>query len=317
MRRCKLSASLALVLICVFSAWSASALGATVTIKFGTLPVLQALPLFVAEEKGLFSKAGLHVEIVPFASAADKDIALSGGAVDGCFGDLATSTILKANGRDVAVVATNYETTDRRMFAIMVKPGSTITDASKLAGVPIAVSSNSVIHLVTEKLLTDAGVPRDKIETVESKNIGLRLQMLISGQIEAATLPEPLVTVAEAKGAKALLDDRGLPASQTVLVFSRKLIKEHPDAVKKFVAAVDEAGRLINSDEATARSVMEKRKLLPESLKNTYPAPKFPRVKAPSKDGVGHVAEWLYKKGVTPHKVKYDEVIAGGFIPEA
>lgn len=317
MRRYKLSATVFLVLICAFSTVGALASDATVTIKFGTLPVLQALPLFVAEEKGLFAKHGLNVELVTFASAADKDIALSGGSIDGCFADLVTPTVLKANGRDVAVVATNFATSDRRMFAVMVKPGSTIADASKLAGVPVAVSSNSVVHLVTQNLLTAAGVPADKIETVESKNIGLRLQMLLAGQLEAATLPEPLVTVAEAKGAKALADDKGLDASQTVLVFSRRFVKDHPDAIKKFVSVVDEAGQLINKEEAAARAVMEKRKLLPEALKDKYPAPKFPRVKAPSKGAVEHVADWLHKKGVTPQKVKYDEVIAGGFTPEA
>jgi NitT/TauT family transport system substrate-binding protein len=295
----------------------ASAADTPTVIKFGTLPVLQALPLFVAEEKGLFAKRGLDVELVTFASAADKDIALSGGAVDGCFADLVTPTVLKANGRDVAVVATGFATTDRRMFAVMVKPGSTITEASKLAGVPVAVSSNSVIHLVTEKLLADAGVPPDKIETLESKNIGLRLQMLLAGQLEAATLPEPLATVAEAKGAKALADDKGLDASQTVLVFSTKFLKEFPEAVKKFVSAVDEAGRLINAEDAAARAVMEKRKLLPEALKDKYPAPKFPQAKTPSKEAVDKVADWLHKKGVTPRKIQYDEVIAGGFIPEA
>lgn len=311
-----LAALICLVMVSSFVGRAAAADKPTV-IKFGTLPVLQALPLFVAEEKGLFAKHGLNVELVTFGSAADKDIALAGGAVDGCFADLVTPTVLKANGRDVAIVATNYATTNRRMFAVMVKPGSTITDASKLAGVPVAVSSNSVVHFVTQKLLTDAGVPADKIETVESKNIGLRLQMLLAGQIEVATLPEPLVTVAEGKGAKALADDRGLDASQTVLVFSRKFLKDHPDAIKKFVSVVDEAGQLINKEEAVARAAMETRKLLPEALKDTYPAPKFPRVKAPSKEAVGHVADWLHKKGVTPNKVKYDEVIAGGFTPEA
>ena len=37
----------------------------SVTIQFGTLPVIQALPLFVAAEKGYFKDAGLD-ELVPF-----------------------------------------------------------------------------------------------------------------------------------------------------------------------------------------------------------------------------------------------------------
>ena len=47
------------------------------TIRFGTLPVIQALPLFVAAEKGFFSASGLKVELESFQSATEKDVALT------------------------------------------------------------------------------------------------------------------------------------------------------------------------------------------------------------------------------------------------
>ena len=59
-------------------------------IRFGVLPVLQALPLFVAQDKGMFEKAGVKVDLIPFNTAAEKDIALTSGSIDGCFGDLVT-----------------------------------------------------------------------------------------------------------------------------------------------------------------------------------------------------------------------------------
>ncbi|MCA1959817.1 MAG: ABC transporter substrate-binding protein, partial [Desulfomonile sp.] len=214
------------------------------TLRFGALPVLQALPLYVAQEKGLFAKEGVSVEIVPFSTAAEKDIALSAGQVEGCFADLVTPTVLKGNGRDIVIVATNYDTRkDRRMFAVLGKPDAAYRSLADLAKVPVAVSSNSVIDYVTEALLKSAGVPDDACMTLEAKNIGLRMQMLLSGQVEAATLPEPLVTAALAKGAVLLGDDAGLGTSQTVLVFSEKFLKERPDAVKAFLRAVNHAAK--------------------------------------------------------------------------
>ena len=47
-----------------------------IAIKFGVLPALQALPLFVAESRGLFSKHGVDVELILFNTTAEKDIAL-------------------------------------------------------------------------------------------------------------------------------------------------------------------------------------------------------------------------------------------------
>ncbi len=82
-------------------------------IRFGTLPVLQALPLYVAQDKGFYGREGLDVELIPFNTAAEKDIALAAGSIDGYFGDLLTPIVLRGNGRDVFIVVTNYDTTLR------------------------------------------------------------------------------------------------------------------------------------------------------------------------------------------------------------
>jgi NitT/TauT family transport system substrate-binding protein len=285
-------------------------------IRFGTLPVLQCLPIYVAQDKGLFAETGVNVDVIPFNTAAEKDIALSTGNIDGYFGDLVTPIVLKGNGRDVSIVATNYDTAhDRRMFAILGKPGGPYKSLSGLASVPIAVSSNTVIDYVTETLLMSKGVPKDKYMTVETKNIGLRMQMLLSGQVEAATLPEPLVTAAIAKGAALLADDSGLAASQTILAFLGPFLKEHGSSVRAFLKALDKAGELIEADPNSVRSVMVEHVRLPDPLKATYPVPRFPKLHAPDKDAVNSIAEWLKNRGVIKSAPTYEQVVNVGLLP--
>ncbi len=285
-----------------------------VKIRFGTLPVLQALPLYVARAEGLYAKAGVKVEIIPFNTAAEKDIALTAGSIDGAFADLVTPLVLKGNGRDVSIVATNYDTTkDRRMFAILGKPGCKYRSVKDLAGVPIAISSNSVIDYVTERLLEAGGVPRDRMASVETKNIGIRFQLLLSGQVEAATLPEPLVSAAVAKGAVLLADDSGLVTSQTVLVFSGSFLKKHPEAVKAFLKAVDQAGKLIRAKPDSVRSIMVEHVRLPKPMRATYPVPRFPELHSPDKQAVRTIAQWLHKRGVIRPVLKYEEVVDARF----
>ena len=55
----------------------------------------------------------------------------------------------------------------------------------------------------------------------------VRFELLMNGQLEAAALPEPLLTLAESQGAKILRDDTtGENLSQTVLVFSDEYLAE-------------------------------------------------------------------------------------------
>jgi len=284
-------------------------------IKFGALPVLQALPLYVAQDKGLFQKNGVSVQLVPFNTASEKDIALSTGAIEGYFGDLVTPIVLKGNGRDVTIVAANYDTRyDRRMFAILARPGASYKKASDLASVPVAVSSNSVVDFLTETLLKQSGIPSDKIASFEAKNIGMRMQMLLSGQVEAAALPEPLVTAALASGAKLLADDSGLATSQTVLVFSGSFARLNPEAVRSFLKAADEAAALINSEPDSVRAVMVEHVRLPEPLKNSYPVPKFPNLAVPDKTALETISAWLNQRKVLQGAVQFGQIVDGSFL---
>lgn len=287
-----------------------------VKIRFGSLPVLQALPLYVAADKGFFKKNGVDVELIPFNTAAEKDIALSTGSIDGYFGDLVTPLVLKGNGRDVVIVAANYDTRhDRRMFAVLGKPGAPYKSAADLSSIPVAVSSNSVIHFVTENLLKSSGVPDEKIEFLESKNIGLRMQMLLTGQVEAATLPEPLVTAAAAKGAVVLADDAGLATSQTVLVFSRPFAHKHKSAVNSFLRAVAEAAELINEQPDSVRAVMVEHVRLPEPLKQSYPVPRFPKLAVPDRQALETIAAWLNDRKIIKSSVDFGHVVDASFLP--
>ncbi len=284
--------------------------------RVGVIPALQALPVFVAKDQGLFEKHGVDVELVMFSSAGDKDIALISNAIDGYFGDLLTPITLRGNGRDIVIAAINYDTReDRRMFGLLVKPDSTVQSLADLAGKPIAVSSNSVVQYVADRLMRSAGVPEEKIQFIEAKNIGLRMQMLLAGQVEAAVLPEPLVSAAIAKEAKLIADDAGFDTSQTVFAFHKKYLASHGNQVRKFFQAVNEAAQLIASDRDLAVKAMAQHVRLPVTLAKSYPPPVFKNVRAPDKKAVQAIVDWLKKRKVIPTSLTYEQVTDIGYIP--
>jgi NitT/TauT family transport system substrate-binding protein len=284
-------------------------------LSFGTLPVIQALPLFVADEMGFFKTETLNVDIVPFRTALDKDVAMTTGRLDGYFGDLFTPIVLRAGGYDVRIVALNFITGQgRRMFGILASPKSNITSPAELADIPVAGSKNTIIDYVTVTLLEQAGVPADKIRLLDSKNIPLRLQMLMSEQVKAATLPEPLVNLAEAQGATVLADDGRSDLTATVLVFSEKAIQTRPLEITAFFRTIRLAVDLINRDPERVREIMNKHCHIPKSLHGTYPVPTFPDLSVPDEDRVQAAVQWLVSQAGLKSTPQYGDLVDGRFI---
>jgi NitT/TauT family transport system substrate-binding protein len=289
---------------------------ATPEIAFGTLPVLQALPLLVAAEKGFFKDQGLSVNLVRFNSAMEKDVALSAGQIAGYFGDIMTPVVLKANKTPVKMVATIFNTPkSQRMFAIVASPKHLNRSIAELAAEGIAVSSNTVMEYLVVRLLKERSIPEDRLKMVEIKNIPIRLQMLLSGQIAAAILPEPLATLAEQKGGKAVIDDAGAGLSATILAYNELFLADHPAGVRAFLTAVEKASQYINSHHNEVRSIMNRECRIPEPLQTAFPIPQFLKLTLPDNNQVMDVYRWLRGKNIIKVELRYNQMVADGYLP--
>jgi NitT/TauT family transport system substrate-binding protein len=284
-------------------------------IQFGTLPVIQALPLFVAAEKGYFKEAGLNVELVPFNSAMEKDVAMSAGQISGYFGDMITPMVLTANGTLVKIVAAYFNTqSEQRMFAILAAPKYPKNDVQSLASEGIACSSNTMLDYLMTRLLGKKGIAANKINLVEVKSIPIRLQMLMSEQVPAAVLPEPLVTLAEMKGARVMIDDKGTGMTGTVLVFSDQFLAKNPDTVRAFIKVVQKANDFINQNPDQVRPIMNRECKMPEPLHQSFTIPMFPKLNVPRTEEIMDVYKWLRDKNVIKTEMTYGHFVAEGYV---
>ena len=286
------------------------------SIRFGTIPVLQSLPIFVAAEKGFFKKQGLNVEVILFPSALEKDIALSSGRIDGYFGDMMTPMVLQSNQKGIKITATNFNTTrEQRMFAVLASPKQQGKSLPDIAQEGIATSFNTISEYLIMRLLTQQKIDPKKIKLIDVKNIPIRLQMLLSDQVPAALLPEPLATLAELKGAKALMDDKGQGLSATVLVFSDRFIKAHPESARDFHEAVNQAAEYINKYPSEVRIIMNRDCRMPEPLQNNFPIPRFPKLAPPSTKQIMDVYSWLREKKIITRELTYKDLVGEGTFP--
>ena len=285
-------------------------------IRFGVLPVIQALPLFVAAEKGFFKEEGLDVDLVAFNSALEKDVAFTSGQISGYFGDLQTCIVLNGNNVPIKIVAEVYNATKaQRTFALLISPKYAGIGLREAAKAGVAVSSNTILDFLTTKFLAAKGIPLTEAHLVEMKNIPIRLQMLLGGQVAAAVLPEPFATLAESKGAQTLADDAGTGLSSTVLAFDEDFLNNAPDRAKAFLRAVDKASGYINANRDAVRPIMNRECRIPEQLQETFPVPEFPKLALPSTGHVNDVYQWLSQKKTIKRALTYRQMAADGYVP--
>lgn len=274
-------------------------------IKIGTLATQDALPLWVAEAKGYYAGNGLSdVEIITFQSAQECQAAFSSGAVDALMTDLIVSANLHASGTKVVIPTVMLGATIKQgRFAIVASPKSSATTISNLANVPVGTASATITEYVLDKLMAEAGVPASEVKKEEVDKLPVRFELMMSGQLQAASLPEPLVSLAVLQGAKIVQGGDDTLAkeniSQSVLCVSRKYADtaEGGAALKALLKAWDQAVGDINADPNSFRAMLVEKARLPQPLAQSYQVSEYPLAAPPAEADVQRVLDWMRQKG--------------------
>jgi len=288
-----------------------------VTLRIGVLPILDALPLYVAESEGYFTAADVQVTLVPVASAAERDQLLQAGQLDGVINDLVAVALYdRESPRLVAVRYAMQATSTTPQFRLLAAGNSAITAPADLRGVPIGLSQGTVIEYVTERLLQQEGLLPMEIASLAVPKISDRLALLEAGQLQAVTLPEPLASLAVQQGARVVLDDTRHPEfSCSVFAFNRDVLEAHPQAIRGFLDAIERASALINADKARWNDVLTAQALVPPPVLGTYTLPDYPGAAVPSREQFEDVVRWLQQKGLLTGEVAYADAVDPSFLP--
>lgn len=271
----------------------------------GTLATQDALPLWVAEEQGYFADAGLtDVQIVTFQSAQECQAAFTAGSVDALMTDIIVAAKLQASGTPVVIptVMLGADTAEGR-FAIVAAPGSGITTLKGLAGIPVGTAAGTITEYVLDKLMAEAGVDAAEVAKEEVPKMPVRFQLLMSGQLKAASLPEPFVTLAQQQGATVVAggDDTAAAEniSQSVLVVSREYTSspEGAAALEALLEAWDAAVDDLNATPDDFRTTLVEKAGLPEALGTTFKVSSYPKAQPPTTDQVQAVLDWMAERG--------------------
>ena len=310
-------AILMLLSACAPAAAPAPAAKEDPTLRIGTLPILDLLPLFVAEKQGYFKEQGITVTFVPAQSAAERDQLMQAGQIDGMNNDMVSTVLYNKDSVKIKVVRTAIQPTkDWAEYSIFAAKDSGIKSAADLKGVEIGISQATTIEYVTIRLLTDAGLKPADIKTTNVIKIADRMQLLGSGQLKAATLPEPLASLAEQQGALRLIPDTQNPKySNSVISFTAQVLKDKPNTVRRFLAAYEKAVADINADPSKWAGVLNDNKIIPPAL-TRYKLPAYPKSSVPSEAQFADAVKWMQGAKLISADVPYTNLVDASFLPK-
>jgi NitT/TauT family transport system substrate-binding protein len=287
------------------------------SLKVALLPILDTFPFYVAQACGYFDRYAVTVTPIPVSSGLERDQLMQSGAIDGMLNEMATSANFNRDQTQVRIVATARKAYPHYpLFRILSAPGSGLSSPADLRGVPIGISKNTIIEYVTDRLLAAGGLSPDQIAKKSVPAIPERYQLLLQGQLKAATLPDPLAKSALEAGAGSVIDDATHPLyGISVLSFNMEALKTKADAVRQFLKAWNQAAQDINADPESYRSLLLQKIRVPKNIQQTYRIPPFPLREVPSAEPWADVMNWMVSKGLLKAPISYKDSITADYLP--
>ena len=285
-------------------------------LKIALLSIVDALPFYVADARGLFAEAGVKVVGVPVASGLERDQLMQSGAIDGMLNEITSTAAFNREKVQVKIIGScRAAQRDFPLFRILSAPKSGITTPADLAGIPIGVSMNTIIEYVTDRILAEKGLSLDQIKKKSVPVIPERYQLLMQGQLKAATLPDPLAMSAMEAGALAVAEDADNPRfSLSVLTFSIRAITEKTEAVRRFMRAWLQAVEKLNVDPETFRTVLLKKIRVPKNVQMSYAIPPFAGATIPDRRQWLDVMKWMVDKKLLSSPLPYEDSVTRSFL---
>ncbi len=242
-------------------------------VKIGYSRLRISLPVFVAQEKGLFKKNGLDVELEMFDTAQPLADALCGGKLD-VAGYTAFPISFSAQLRskkDLYYATGLMEDDEHPISMFVVKKDSRIKTIGDLKGKNIGILPTFAYKVWLELILDKNGIKPDET-TIQQIAPAMTPSALESNTVDAMFTNDPAVTTCVQKGIGKLLFTGAIvpkyvwsPFPFASFNMTREFVDKKPDTARQIVKSLDEAIDFISTNQQEAKRIMAK--FLPDAQK--------------------------------------------------
>ncbi len=229
----------------------------TITIHVVTPPVDSAAEVFYAKDMGFFAKAGLDVDIQPGTNGSAMASAVASDAVDIGYSDLVTLAKAYLKGIPfVAVAPAAVWTSTAPVAGLAVLSNSPVKTARDLSGKVIAIPGLGTLAEYSPRAWIDQnGGDSSSVKFIEMPYSAMPAA-LTAGRIDVAYISEPFLAVVK-NDIRILGYSHNAVAKQflqSAWFTTPQWAKDHPDAVKRFAAAMRETALWANQKRNQTKS---------------------------------------------------------------
>lgn len=233
-------------------------------VKVADLPVVHALPFYVAMEKGYFEDVGIEIEYIKLNSPNLIIDAILSGQADmtspsGAMGIAGLASFREPNSIEIyaATGGDDYQ----RNEGLLVVPESDIQGFSDLKGKKVGILPGIQWITISQHLLSTYDLEAGKDVVLVELAPSLQVGALMSGQIDALLAIEPMTTIAEKQGMKEIVKAPNLKAISNPFYPGAGVVRsafadEYPEVVDRFIEVIERALGDIEEDPAASRQYL-------------------------------------------------------------
>ncbi|MFW3169907.1 ABC transporter substrate-binding protein [Geodermatophilus sp. CPCC 206100] len=234
----------------------------TETIALGIIPIIDVAPIYLGQEQGFFEEQGIELDLSAGQGGAAIVPGVASGSIDIGFGNNFSLVVAASSGLPLKVIASGVDSTqdaERDQFTI-VTDDPAITRPADLAGKRVATNTINSIgdSVVGASVRSDGGDP-ETITFVELPFPNMAAA-LAAGDVDAAWLVEPFVTLAEQQGIRVLTtplnDFTDVQIEVSTYFTSTQFASENADLVERFTTALDQSLTYAQENPEEARAIL-------------------------------------------------------------
>ncbi len=249
-------------------------------LRVATIGVSGAAAMVLGVNKGIFTEAGLDVQVVP-AEAPAVIPSVVGGQAEIGFLNAPAVLLARSNGVPVTTVSStssNPADPADNFIQLQVAADSPIRSPKDLEGKTIAVDTLYQLPDVSiRNALQASGVDVSKVKFTELPFASMP-DALKTGKVDATNPAEPFVALGLAGGARNLLSDsvgQTTTMPQSVFLSSEKYVKSNRETVDKFRAALTKACEYAQAHPDELRAVLPTYTKVPAALAGQIKVPVY------------------------------------------